>query len=835
MRRRVTLPMNRYCWTLLILLSLATLLQSTVGRAAQRPRFATATPSPAVISFVVIRADAAARFIHGFYPNVRIVVDRDANAVIVNATADELNAIRQIAAGIDTKSPLTPITQSVTLHRLQASEVESRLHALYPTAKFSSVGPRTLLVSASNSDLQQMQALIAAIDAPPATPTPAATATPPATEAVRILQAQPKEVAREVAGAVHGLRVQVAGQSVILAGSPDLVQRAKDVITVLDAPSSGTRYTAVYRIKTLDAKSVADLLQRSFPDAKITVDEDINSLSVLATASEQRRIAEGIAQLDAPPSMPSGVAGANGAASVGGGSGSVQLYTLKYALPGANGAPSTSAADLATAVTQMLGPQASDLRIAPAPNTQQLMLTGNPYSIKQAKDLLTQLDAAQHLVALDTEILEVDENTAKNLGIQMSNVVGGAFSLGTIFSEVAPTPDPTTGITPPLKRLRPLTRTALGFITVLNLAIEHGSARVLADPRITTLSGHTATIRAGDNISIQLQAGGGAGTIATTQIQTFQTGVTLDITPIVNDDGLITVALHPVVNSLTGILNGIPQISTRDTQTTVALKENETLVIGGLIQDNTQRTESRIPVLGDLPLVGRAFRNQTLNGNRNELIISVTPHILTPGQPNVYPGPPLPAIPTPQALPSLPPGTALPPMAPTPMPTASPIALSVVGTPPPPPILNRTASTPNHKSPRAEPSTTPSVALTPSPQPPGEPNTFTYGSPPLSNSASSGDGVQIFYASLTPTVLCYGQPVTVTAITSSSVAHVSLSFNGVSLSLTQSEPGQWQATLPFTLIGNPPPTGTISLSLTATKADGTQAAINIPVTVAPQR
>lgn len=99
----------------------------------------------------------------------------------------------------------------------------------------------------------------------------------------------------------------------------------------------------------------------------------------------------------------------------------------------------------------------------------------------------------------------------------------------------------------------------------------------------------------------------------------------------------------------------------------------------------------------------------------------------------------------------------------------------------------------------------------------------------------SGDGVQIFYAKLTPTLLSYGQPVTVTAITSSSVARVSLSYNGVSLSLTQSEPGQWQATLPFTLIGNPPPNGTISLSLTATKADGTQAAINIPVTVAPQR
>ncbi len=107
---------------------------------------------------------------------------------------------------------------TVDLERgLRAPEIESRLHALYPTATFSTLGRSTLLVSASNSDLQQMQALISAIDAPPATPTPAVAATPLATEAIRIFQAQPKTVAREVAGAVHGLRVQIAGQSLILA------------------------------------------------------------------------------------------------------------------------------------------------------------------------------------------------------------------------------------------------------------------------------------------------------------------------------------------------------------------------------------------------------------------------------------------------------------------------------------------------------------------------------------------------------------------------------------------------------------------------------------------
>ena len=161
--------------------------------------------------------------------------------------------------------------------------------------------------------------------------------------------------------------------------------------------------------------------------------------------------------------------------------------------------------------------------------------------------------------------------------------------------------------------------------------MQHGKGRVLADPRITTISGRTATIRAGDNIAILTTTGGGTGTVATTQLQTFQTGVTLDITPVVNAGNFITVALHPTVNSLAGISNGIPQIATRDTQTTVAMHEDETLVIGGLIQDTSTRTDTKIPILGDLPLIGRAFRNSELNSERNELIIAVTPHIVSPG------------------------------------------------------------------------------------------------------------------------------------------------------------------------------------------------------------
>src|SRR4029077_3438396 len=90
------------------------------------------------------------------------------------------------------------------------------------------------------------------------------------------------------------------------------------------------------------------------------------------------------------------------------------------------------------------------------------------------------------------------------------------------------------------------------------------------------------------------------------------------------------------------------------------LLDNQTLVIGGLIQDTYSRTDTKTPILGDIPLIGKLFHGVNLTHNKNELIIVVTPHIVAPGSPGLAPGPALPSIPTPEPLPTLPPNTMLP-------------------------------------------------------------------------------------------------------------------------------------------------------------------------------
>jgi type II secretory pathway component GspD/PulD (secretin) len=751
---------------------------------------------PTVLPVTVIGTARAAAVLRTLYPRAHISIDAPAHALIVVAPVDDVAGMRAILLGIDVRDPTRPVTEAVQLRSADPAAVASQLRRLFPALRVTTTANKTLIVAATPADLAQVKALLATIDAPLVTPVPSAAPV----DAVRVTRAAPRDVARAIAHQFRGVRASVAGSSVVLSGPPDEVAKAKALVALIDQPQAGVRYTQIYRLRYVDARSVGELITRSFREAQVSPEPQLNALSVLAAAPQQQRIADALAQLDTtlvasggPPVLqPGSIESATGS--------TVEVVALKAATPGLNGAPSSSASDIATVLTQALQAQAPDLHVTVPPNGTQLVLTGSPFSIRAAKNLIDQLDVEQKLVILDTQILEVDESAAKNLGLSFSAPV-----VSTTLSETTPS-SPDGGTPPPFLRLQPLTRTPLSFGLSLNLLVQSGKGRVLADPRITTISGRTATIRAGDNIAILTTTGGGTGTVATTQLQTFQTGVTLDITPVVNAGNFITVALHPTVNSLAGIANGIPQIATRDTQTTVAMREDETLVIGGLIQDTTTRNQTKIPLLGDLPLLGRVFRNEELTHQRNELIIAVTPHIVSPGAASLVPGSAPPTLPAAAALPTLPPGTALPPARPRAAPT------------PPPTLAPATGAA----APR----------LPPSPPPPAS-TTFTYGDAAGASAAGPADPVRILYLSFAPTVVRNGTPVRVTALTTTNVARLTIAHAGFQTQLAQTAPGRWEAAYNFTTTGLPAATGSLQLSVTAARLDGASATLAVPLVVAP--
>jgi type II secretory pathway component GspD/PulD (secretin) len=576
------------------------------------------------------------------------------------------------------------------------------------------------------------------------------------------------------------------------------------LVAQLTSTQAGVRFAQLYKLRYLDAKSVATVLRRSFANVQISVVNEVNGLSITASAAQHQRIADALAQLD----LPNGIKPAIGVVppssavppplAASGGTTGVDVVTLHAAVPGINGVASSSASDIASAVMQALSPSLPDLRITIYGSQSQLLLTGSPNTIRIARELIDKLDALQKMVVLDVTILEVDENTSKDLGLSLVPAV-----ISTTYTETTPAAPANGGATPPLLGLQQLSRTPLSLGVQLNLLIQNGKAKVLADPKLTTISGRTASLRAGDNIAILTTTGGSVGTVATTQLQTFNTGVQLDITPVINADNFISVSLHPTVNNLSSILNGVPQISTRDVQTTVALREGQSLIIGGLIEDSYNRSEQKIPLLGYLPIVGPAFTRTTISGQRNELIITVTPHVIDPLTASVTPpaGPAMTTLPTPNPLPTLAPST----------------------------YIQLPGDAPSGSAPSTLPQSTPTIAPKAGATSGGS---FVYGARPAAIPATRvNDPPRLLYVSASPQLVKNGTPTTIEAVTTPNVTRVVVQLGTATVSLTQASPGLWSATVPLSLPNTSQ--SNVTAVLSAARADGVATTLNIPFTIAP--
>jgi len=185
----------------------------------------------------------------------------------------------------------------------------------------------------------------------------------------------------------------------------------------------------------------------------------------------------------------------------------------------------------------------------------------------------------------------------------------------------------------------------LGALSVLE---SQGLARTLAEPSLTAMSGQTASFLAGGEFPFPTvqNGGGGAGNNSIT-IVFKEFGIRLNLTPTVLARNRIALKVAPEVSQLdytNGIsLNGIivPGLDVRRTDTTVELGDGETFVLSGLISNNLVNNVSKVPWLGDVPVLGAFFRNTSINRQDRELIMVVTPHLIRP----MAKGAPLPELP----------------------------------------------------------------------------------------------------------------------------------------------------------------------------------------------
>lgn len=166
--------------------------------------------------------------------------------------------------------------------------------------------------------------------------------------------------------------------------------------------------------------------------------------------------------------------------------------------------------------------------------------------------------------------------------------------------------------------------TATDVATLKNL-IGTQKATLRANPRILAFEGNESTLSVGTKSYLTIQTG--YLTLQTAQIQIIETGVTLKVTGLIGEDGLITLIITSEVGDFTTPVNGYPTVTARKATTRVRVRSGETIVIGGLIQDTDTNITTKVPILGDLPLVGQIFRQRIKERKRNDIVMMLTPRI----------------------------------------------------------------------------------------------------------------------------------------------------------------------------------------------------------------
>ena len=303
------------------------------------------------------------------------------------------------------------------------------------------------------------------------------------------------------------------------------------------------------------------------------------------------------------------------------------IVSLKYA----------DAADVQQALSKIAG----DITVDKGGN--RLVVVTSPRVISQIDEIVATMDVPARQVMLEARIVEVSTDAAQKLGIDWATLLRQPI----VVQEGRPAGHAVRGHLPDSINWFGSTSGAKGLFkvhddwwregyaweTAIDLLIQNGNARVLANPKIATLNGHEASILIGSRIPYvttgTVFAGGGAAPVQ--QIQREEVGIKLNITPLINADGFITTTIRPEVSSVVafqGPNNDLPVVSTRQASTTVRLKDGNSVITGGLLSEEKSRDITKVPLLGDIPGIGILFQHHDVRLKKTDLVIEVTPRIL---------------------------------------------------------------------------------------------------------------------------------------------------------------------------------------------------------------
>ncbi|MFA4967519.1 MAG: secretin N-terminal domain-containing protein [Candidatus Margulisiibacteriota bacterium] len=250
-----------------------------------------------------------------------------------------------------------------------------------------------------------------------------------------------------------------------------------------------------------------------------------------------------------------------------------------------------------------------------------LIVKTSTKNISRIEKAIRDLDVPPVQVMVEAKIIEVRNGDDGNIGVDAK------YTYKNNPNDVAQTIN---------QAGRSTDTTPLGFYaqlissniqTYLSALLANTKYDLIASPRIATINHKEANILIGGKIGYQTAVITTTGTVY--QVNFLTTGTSLTITPHVGEDGFIRMKIAPKISE-GYIANGLPNENTTETNNEVLVKDGQTIVIGGLLKDAQTQVDSGIPILMSIPFIGGIFRKTTISNEKRELLVFVTPHILTP-------------------------------------------------------------------------------------------------------------------------------------------------------------------------------------------------------------
>lgn len=263
-------------------------------------------------------------------------------------------------------------------------------------------------------------------------------------------------------------------------------------------------------------------------------------------------------------------------------------------------------------------------------------MRGTQSALEEAERMVAALDTKPRQILLESRLVEVNASALLELGLDWEKLTRWT----TIVTEGpagASIPDqlPDQLSYLPADETQDIHRQREAFEVTLDALLTDGTARVLSSTKIVTLDGQPAQIFAGETVPVVITSlqspGQTGGVLQTIQLEKIDVGVRLDITPRVAEGGLVTMLVEPEVSRIVGFVgpdDDLPQTSSRRAQSLVRVRDGQRIYLGGLQAEEQRRTVKKVPLLGQIPLLGYLFshvRNETV---RLDLLIEITPRIV---------------------------------------------------------------------------------------------------------------------------------------------------------------------------------------------------------------